>query len=47
MEMIVQTQTMTGKIQEEQAEPDDEISNKEFADPLCIPEEPTNYEKPQ
>ena len=43
--MIVQTLTMTGKIQEEEAEPDDEISNKELADPLYI--ETTNYEKPQ
>ena len=40
-EMTVQTQTVTGRIQEEQTESDDEISDDELADPSYIPEEPT------
>ena len=38
---------MTGKIQEEQTEFDDEIIDNELADPLYIPEEPTDYKKSQ
>ena len=45
--MIVQTQTMTGKIHEEQTESDVEISDYELADPSYISEEPTDYEKSQ
>ena len=45
--MIVQTQTVTGKIQEKQTDSDDEISDDELADPSYIPEEPTDYEKSQ
>ena len=48
--MIVQTQTVTGKIQEEQTESDYEIHDDEFTDPSYpsyIREEPTNYEKSQ
>ena len=44
--MIVQTQPVSGKIQEEQTESDDEISDVELADSLYIPEEPTDYKKP-
>ena len=47
IEMVVQTQTVTGKIQEKQTEPDDDISDDELADPSYIPEEPTDYEKSQ
>ena len=47
VEMIVQTQTVTGKIQEKQTDSDDEISDDELADPSYIPEEPTDYEKLQ
>ena len=47
VEMMVQTQTATGKIQEEQTECDDEISDDELADPSYIPEQPTDYEKSQ
>ena len=47
VEMIVQTQTVTGKIQEKQADSDDEISDDELADPSYIPEEPTDYDKSQ
>ena len=39
--MIVQTQTVTGRIQEEPTESDDEISDDELADPSYIPEEQT------
>ena len=46
-EMIVQTQTVTGKIHEEQTESDVEISDYELADPSYISEEPTDYEKSQ
>ena len=42
--MIVQTQTVIGKIKEKQIESDNEISDDEFADPLYIPEEPIVYE---
>ena len=45
--MIVQTQTVTGKIQVEQAESDDEISDDELAHPLYIPDKPTDYKKSQ
>ena len=31
--MMVHTQTVTGKIQEDQTESDDEISHKELTDP--------------
>ena len=41
------TQTVTGKIQEQQIEFDDEICDDELADPLHIPEEPTNHKKSQ
>ena len=41
--MIVQTQTVTGNIQEKQTESDDEINDIELADPSYIPEEPTDY----
>ena len=34
--MIVQTQRVTGKIQEEQTESRDDISDNELADPSCI-----------
>ena len=47
VEMVVQTQTVTGKIQEEETDSDDEISDDELADPSFIPEEPTDYEKSQ
>ena len=40
--MIVQTQTVTGRIQEEQTESDDEISDNELADPSSIPEQTSN-----
>ena len=42
VEMIVQTQTVTGRIQEEQTESDDEISDNELADPSSIPEQTSN-----
>ena len=45
--MIVQTQRVTGKIQEEQTESRDDISKNELADPSCFPQEPTNYKKSQ
>ena len=45
--MIVQTQTVTGKIQEEQTKSDDEISDAELADLSYIPEETADYEKLQ
>ena len=41
--MIVQTQTVTGKIQEKQTESDNESNDNELADPSYIPEEPTDY----
>ena len=41
--MIVQTQTVTGNIQEKQTESDDEINDIESTDPSYIPEEPTDY----
>ena len=47
VEMIVQIQTVTGKIKEKQIESDNEISDDEFADPLYIPEEPIDYEQSQ
>ena len=34
--MMVHTQTVTGKIQEEQTESDDEISHKELYIPNCM-----------
>ena len=43
VEMIVQTQTATGKIQEEQPKSDDDITHDKLTEPLYIPEEPTNY----
>ena len=45
--MIVQTQTVTGKIEEEQTKTDGEISDDELTDPSYIPEVPTDYEKSQ
>ena len=42
VEMIVQTQTVTGRIPEEQTESDDEISDNELADPSSIPEQTSN-----
>ena len=34
--MMIHTQTVTGKIQEEQTESDDEISHKELYIPNCM-----------
>ena len=45
--MILQTQTETGKIQQEQTKSDDDISDDELADPSNIPEERTNYKNSQ
>ena len=45
--MIVQTENVSGKIQEEQRKSDDKISDNELADPSYLPEEPTDYEKSQ
>ena len=45
--MIVQTQTVTGKIQEEQTKSDDKISDAELADLSYIPEETADYGKLQ
>ena len=41
--MTVQTENVSGKIQEEQRKSDDKISDNELADPS----EPTDYEKSQ
>ena len=43
--MIVQTQNVTGKIEQRQTKSDDEISNDELADLSYIPEEPTDIKK--
>ena len=45
--MTVQTQRVTGEIQEEQTESRDDISDNELADPSCIPQEPSDYKKSQ
>ena len=45
--MIVQNQSVTGKIQEEQTESRDDISDNELADPPYIPQEPTDYKNSQ
>ena len=45
--MIVQNQTVTGKIQEDQAKSDGRISDGELKDPSYIPVEPTDYKKSQ
>ena len=45
--MIVQIQTLTRKVQEEQIESDGEINDNELADHLYMPRELTDYEKSQ